>query len=90
MTDLIDRLGVSRSSVQRICRTFKKEGVAGLITRQCKKGRPRMMLAEKALYILWSWGNDAITHHWSTQAGTEDQSQSAKTESRAQFALFSR
>ena len=48
VTDLIDRLGVSRSSVQRTCRTFEKEGVAGLITRQSKKGRPRMMLAEKA------------------------------------------
>lgn len=35
--DLIERLGLSRSSVQRICRMFEREGVAGLITRQCER-----------------------------------------------------
>ena len=46
--DIIDRLGVSRSSIQRLCRTFEREGVAGLITRQIRNGRPRLQQCPSA------------------------------------------
>ena len=46
--DLAERLGLSRSSIQRFCRIFEKEGVAGLITRHCRKGRRTRNFAERA------------------------------------------
>lgn len=42
--ELMEKLGISRSSIQRICRMFEKDGIMGLITRQSRTGRPRSAL----------------------------------------------
>jgi hypothetical protein len=42
ISDVAEKLSFSRTSVQRICRTFEKAGVSALMLRNRPTGRPRV------------------------------------------------